>query len=293
MQDKAFEKSRERLESKRKHLRQSGKGGQPNKALGLNSDKLEKFWSEKQLGDHLLDALLCTIWINNMTHFGWRARDERRKVLLRDLEIRQEEDEEKREYIIWKTEGGSKTRTGGKKFGAERYFSPQVYLTGGELCPVKLFKIFLAHRLPDIMKPEDPLYLVTVKKSKGQVWYKRQSLSVHSLGQFMKTMAVAINLNGKHTNHSAQRTMIIALHHENMSPLDMSQLSGHKNLKSIDSYSTVSEQQQKDMSLQISSHCRASRPPLKQLNQLSLNCFSGSTTSGNGTHLFSGAVFNN
>jgi len=38
-----------------------------------------------------------------MMHFGWRARDEHRKVL-GDLEIRQEEGGERREYIIWKTE---------------------------------------------------------------------------------------------------------------------------------------------------------------------------------------------
>ena len=100
-------------------------------------------------------------------HFGWRARDEHRKVLLEVLEIRRKEGEEKREYIIWKTEGGSKTRTGGKEFGAERYFSPRIFSTGGERCPVKLFKIFLAHRLPDMMKPEDQLYLATVKNPKG------------------------------------------------------------------------------------------------------------------------------
>ena len=107
--------------------------------------------------------------INNTMHFGRRARDENRKVLLADLEIRREEGEEKREYIIWKTERGSKTRTGGKEFGAERYFSPRIYSTDGERCPVKLFNIFLAHRPPDMMKPEDPLYLATVKNPKGQV----------------------------------------------------------------------------------------------------------------------------
>ena len=90
----------EALESKRKQLRLSGKGGRPNKALGLTSDELEKFWSEKQLGDHSPKALLRTVWLNNTMHFGWRARDEHRKVLLGDLEIRQEEGGERREYII-------------------------------------------------------------------------------------------------------------------------------------------------------------------------------------------------
>ena len=102
IQDKIFESSREALESKRKQLRLKGKGGRPNKALGLTNDELEKFWSEKQLGDHSPEALLRTVWLNNTMHFGWRARDEHRKVLLGDLEIRQEEGGERREYVIWK-----------------------------------------------------------------------------------------------------------------------------------------------------------------------------------------------
>ena len=61
IQDKSFESSREALESKRKQLRLSGKGTRLNKALGLTNDELEKFWSEKQLGDHSPEALLGTV----------------------------------------------------------------------------------------------------------------------------------------------------------------------------------------------------------------------------------------
>ena len=38
IQDKIFQASRGALESKRKQLRLSGKGGRPNKALGLRND---------------------------------------------------------------------------------------------------------------------------------------------------------------------------------------------------------------------------------------------------------------
>jgi len=47
-------------------------------------------------------------------------------------------------------------------------------------------------------------------------------------------MAAVAKLEGKRTNHSARRTMIATLTHKNVSPLDISQLSEHKNLKSID-----------------------------------------------------------
>ena len=103
-------------------------------------------------------------------------------------------------------------------------------------------------------------------------------------------MADAVSLTGKHTNHSARRMMITALRHENVS-----QLSGHKNLKSIDSCSTVSVEQQSEISLKTSSRCGA-RPAL---NQLSLNSSARSsiatgTTASTacGNNLFSGAVFN-
>ena len=88
---------------------------------------------------------------------------------------------------------------------------------------------------------------------------------------------------------------VTALRHENINPLNISQLSGHKNLKSIDSYSTVSVEQQKEMSLKIRSHSGA-RPVLNQmsLNSSAQSSMATGTTASTacGNHLFSGAVFN-
>ena len=87
----------------------------------------------------------------------------------------------------------------------------------------------------------------------------------------MKIMAKAVNLPGKHTNHSARRTIITHLRHENVNPLDISQLSGHRNLKSIDSYSTVSEEQQKQISFLISNRC-SDREAMKPHDMNEKNC---------------------
>ena len=287
--DKAFSKSRVTLEAKRKQLRLAGKGGHPNKALGLNKDEIEKLWREKQLGDHSPDGLVRTVWLNNTMHFGWRARDEHRKVLLGDLECRVEEGG-KQEYVIWHTERGSKTRDGGKENSSERYFSPKMYATGGARCPVKMFKTYLWRRPQDMMKATDPFYLTPLQNPSGQKWFKRMPLGVHSLGNFMKNMAQAVNLPGKHTNHSARRTMITTLRHENISALDISQLSGHKNIKSIDSYSEASEEQQRKMSLLISKHSSGKErlPATKTSSDASSTASASSATTS-----FSGAVFNN
>ena len=48
------------------------------------------------------------------------------------------------------------------------------------------------------------------------------------------------------------KTMVTRLIQGNAHPLHVAQLSGHKNLQSIDSYSVASEQQQKSMSEMIS-----------------------------------------
>ena len=57
---------------------------------------------------------------------------------------------------------------------------------------MNIFKTFLTRRPPDMMKSDSPLYLAVDKSPKTEVWYKRQPLGVHSLGQFMKTMADAV-----------------------------------------------------------------------------------------------------
>ena len=108
-------------------------------------------------------------------------------------------------------------------------------------------------------------------------------------------MASPANLPGKRTNYSARRTMITTLRHENVNPLDISQLSGHKNLKSIDSYSTVSEEQQKKMSFMISkrSSGREAMKPLCNVSQSQSCPILTSSTSQIASTCFAGAVFNN
>ena len=58
----------------------------------------------------------------------------------------------------------------------------------------------------------------------------RNGGAVRSLENFMKEMARNTNLPGKRTSRSARRTMISIPRHEDVHPLDITQLLGHKNL---------------------------------------------------------------
>jgi hypothetical protein len=62
-------------------------------------------------------------------------------------------------------------------------------------------------------------------------------------------MASKANICGNRTNHSARKTAIQTLLHSNIPPTEVMQISGHKNVQSLNSYAEVSEAQQHCMSV--------------------------------------------
>ena len=70
----------------------------------------------------------------------------------------------------------------------------------------------------------------------------------------MKTMVQKAGIeNDRLRNHSGRKTMIQTLSEHDIPPTQIAQLSGHKNLKRIENYSTVSTKQQMHMSKVLSS----------------------------------------
>ena len=65
----------------------------------------------------------------------------------------------------------------------------------------------------------------------------------------MKTMAGKAGFERRLTNHSARKRMMQKLNDNNVPPTHIMQLSGHRNLQSVNNYSTLSKEQQKNMSL--------------------------------------------
>ena len=124
----------------------------------------------------------------------------------------------------------------------ERNFNPKFYATGEpNHCPVMVFKAFIKHR-PEVTKNEsDPFYLGVIHRPRSNIWFKTSKLGERSLRSAMKNMADAVELLGKKvSNHSARRTCIPTLLQENIDNL------------STDDYSTISEEQQREMAYTIS-----------------------------------------
>ena len=85
-------------------------------------------------------------------------------------------------------------------------------------------------------------------------------MGVNKIKSLMKTMAEKAGLDAKNlTNHSGRKRMIQKLNDEGVPPTHIMQISGHKNVQSLNNYSTLSERQQKNISNILSGYPRSAK----------------------------------
>ena len=100
---------------------------------------------------------------------------------------------------------------------------------------------------------EAPHYLsINHSKDSSKCWLKVSQMGVNKLTSLKKTMARKGGFERRLINHSMQNWMMQKLNNNNVPPTHIMQLSGHQNLQSVNNYSTLSKEQQKNMSLILS-----------------------------------------
>jgi len=96
---------------------------------------------------------------------------------------------------------------------------------------------------------DSPFYLAVNNNLKGRIasdervtpWFKAGPVGINKLNGLMKTMAQKAGINNERLrNHSGRKTMIQTLSENDIPLTHIAQLSGHKNLKSIENYSKES-----------------------------------------------------
>ena len=133
MSSKNPDKSLQRSES---HLFTSmAKGNKPQAAQAIDED--EALFEAGEFGDSNPVALQRTVWWFLSLHFGFRARDESRKLRWGDVQLQQQNDGQ--EVLVWLAERGTKTRHGQER-GHQRAFQPKIYATNTARCPVSFYK---------------------------------------------------------------------------------------------------------------------------------------------------------
>lgn len=96
--------------------------------------------------------------------------------------------------------------------------------------------------------PESPFYLGLCRNIKDDVCYINQAVGKNTLSKFVKTLCDKTGVDGRKTNHSARKNTITSLVHAGVLPIQVMQTSGHKNVQSINNYSSASTEQQTQMS---------------------------------------------
>ena len=245
---KEFEMSKQVLQTKRKQLSSLGLGNKPNKSDVITSTDEDILWTSGQLGTHSPQSLFNTIWYFNTKLFGFRGAHESRQLKWGDITLHK--DTEGDEYLQFR-ERLSKTRQGNSSI---RAFAPKAYCNKEDptRCPVECYKLYKSHRPSNYTYPESPFY-VSINHSGTPSnhfnWYKNSPMGPKLLASVMKNMAQKAGINDKKlSNHSVRRTMCTTLLQEGVSPNIIAQLSGHKNVGSLQNYSIASVAQQKNMS---------------------------------------------
>ena len=136
-----------------------------------------------------------------------------------------------------------------------RAAQPKMFATGGERCPVMLFEELLQRRPPDL-RTTGPFYLGVIPKPKTDVWFSRQQMGEHKIGNIMKVMAEKSGLSAatgkKISNHSSRKTCVQKLKSAGVLRDKIMDVTGHRNIQSLNSYEGDDENQSRELSEIIS-----------------------------------------
>ena len=131
------------------------------------------------------------------------------------------------------------------------------------------------HRRPPEMWNKGPLYLITISKPKGPVWFSRQRMGEHKIGEIMKSMAKKSGLSAstgkKFTNHSSLKTCVQKLKSAGVPRDQIINVTGHRNVMSRTSYEGDDENQCRQLSFIISGNnpeSKSNPSPLQPLVDL-------------------------
>ncbi|RUA04261.1 MAG: hypothetical protein DSY43_06765 [Gammaproteobacteria bacterium] len=249
IEGKQFRKTKEVLVAKQKELKKAGKGNKPNAARTLTDEEVDILYGQDLLGCSTSESLINTLWLNNTQFFGLRGCQEHRDMRWGDIE--QKTTTDGTVYLEY-NERQTKTRTGADPKDS-RTVKPKMFaVAGSERDPLRAYQLYVSKRPDDMKTPESAFYLAinhTTKAVTTKPWFKSAPMGVNKLNSLMKTMAKKAGLNAENlTNHSGRKRMIQKLNDRGVPPTHIMQISGHKNVQSLNNYSNLSERQQRNIS---------------------------------------------
>ncbi|MES9905045.1 MAG: DUF3504 domain-containing protein, partial [Sedimenticola sp.] len=120
-------------------------------------------------------------------------------------------------------------------------------------CPIKIYKLYAERRPVGYSDPDLPFYIATTTvhlPSPRDTWFKRNPVGINKLGSMMKRMVAhaGLNANKRLSNHSARKYLVQKLNDNNVPANQIMQITGHRNIGSINNYSHINHTQHKQIS---------------------------------------------
>ena len=125
-------------------------------------------------------------------------------------------------------------------------------------------------------KKNQPFYIATSTiplPAANDTWFERGPVGVNKLSSMMKRMVVRAGMNPdkRLSNHSARKFLVQKLNDCSIPPNEIIQISGHKNLASINNYSHINQNQHRDISQILHSNstenCPQNPPNFRHIQQ--------------------------
>ncbi|CAH3180115.1 unnamed protein product [Porites evermanni] len=117
--------------------------------------------------------------------------------------------------------------------------------SNADRCPVNTYLAYKEHRPTSMMTDESPFYLAVNNENPkpGQMWFKCSPLGVNSLRSMLKNMIrdSGLETDKRLVNHSTRKHLVQKLVDNDIPPNEIIQITGHKNVNSLNNYSSLSD----------------------------------------------------
>ncbi|XP_052762232.1 uncharacterized protein LOC128204867 [Mya arenaria] len=209
-------------------------------------------YEAKTLGDFTAKSLIHSMWFICVTFVGMRTGTEIHNPKWGDVSVGLDEGSG-REFLQLSTERQTKTRTGANARDI-RQNQPRAYAVLGDPArdPVHLYRTYTDMRPAEMLQESSPFFLSICTSRQGG-WYKKSAMGVNKLYNTMNEMKADAGIDEERiTPYSARKRMVQKLNDEGVPPNQIVQISGHKNINSLNNYSKLITNQSVEISDNLS-----------------------------------------
>ena len=191
--DERFRTSNERLEKQLKLLKGIGRTITHKQPISIQD--LRRMYDSGVLGTSNPLALLRKVWFEITLHFCHKGSESQEKLLKSSFEIYR--DVTGRAYVA---------RARPKDGQQSPYDDIRMYETGGDLCPIKSYQLYLMKLHP--LQPR--LFQQPRRKAlpESPMWYGKAPIGEKALQQMMANLSAAAKLDKRYTNHCVRTTAL-------------------------------------------------------------------------------------